>query len=107
MRTSDERISELHKRMDTRRYQKDLRKYRLQSGLMAAGCLAIVIALSFVMSGVSVQNPDALPGGISASIFADHTVLGYVVIALLAFSLGAFVTVFCYRLKRHMEERDD
>ena len=36
----------------------------------------------------------------------SEELLGGVVIALLAFILGVFFTVFCYRLKRHLKENE-
>ncbi len=42
--------------------------------------------------------------------FEERAILGYVVVALVALCLGVLVTLFCFRLKRHMEEegkRDD
>ena len=107
MRTSEERVLELHQRMDALRNRKNLQRARWESAAAWAGGLAIVIALAFVMAGVSVQNPDALPSGMSASIFTGHAALGYVVIAVLAFCLGAFVTVLCFRLRKHREDPGD
>ena len=46
-------------------------------------------------------------GSMNASIFADSHVLGYIIIALLAFALGVSVTIFCYYLKRLNQQADD
>ena len=43
-------------------------------------------------------------------MIVDHAVLGYTLIAVVAFSLGVLLTVFCFRLRRDMgeeEENDD
>ena len=107
MRTSEERVRELHRRMDARNRGKALRRYRLVSAAALAACLVLAVGLAVVIAGLAVQAPSAGPAGIAASIFAGHTVLGYIVTALLAFCLGAFVTVFCFRMRRHREEEDD
>ena len=57
--------------------------------------------------GRYIQAPGAMQGGAAASIFADHAVLGYVVIALLAFCLGTLATVFCFRVKKHKKEQEN
>ena len=93
--------------MDALQRQKDIQRFRRETAAAWAGGLLIVIALAFVMAGAAVQNPDTLPSGMSASIFTGHAALGYVVIAILAFSLGAFVTVFCFRLRRQKGDPDD
>ena len=107
MRTSEERVEELHRRMDGLRRQKNLRRYRLQCALACAACLVLTTALAFAIAGTAVQAPEVVSAGVSASIFAGHTTLGYVVIALLAFCLGAVFTIFCFRLRKHGEEKDD
>ena len=79
MRTSEERIRELHCRMDVMQEKEIHRRY-------VARCTA---------AAASVGGPV-----LSGSIFADHEALGYVVTAFLAFCLGALVTILCFRLKR-------
>ena len=109
MRTSEERVAELHRRMEGMRQAKARRRYRLTCAAACAGGL-IVAALSAVgVSRLPVQTNAAF-GGAAGSIFACHEALGYIVVSLLAFVLGAMVTVFCVRLRRHMEKkgkRDD
>lgn len=105
MRTSEERIHELHQRMDTLQQQKIRRRYNLQSAVVAVAALVVVVVMALVIASSNVQSPAIGPAGISASIFADHAAFGYVVVALLAFCLGAFVTIFCFQLRKHKEEK--
>ena len=88
MRTSEERIRELHRRMNTLEEADRRRRCR-------------------VIARLPVQAAPAGIGGAAASIFAEQSVLGYVVIALLAFCLGSLVTIFCFRLKKHLEKEAD
>ena len=43
---------------------------------------------------------------LAAGFFAEHPVLGYVVTGILATALGVLFTVFCSRVRDHMEEKD-
>ena len=52
------------------------------------------------------QNSAVLPGNMQASIFNGSSSVGYIVIAVIAFLLGAFVTVFCFRLKKWQEKKN-
>ena len=108
MRTSEERIQELHDRMNSLKETKTRRNDLLKSAAAFAVCLAITVALALVIARVPVLDPGDIGESAAASIFAEHSALGYVVIAILAFCLGALVTIFCYRLRKHKEEnRDD
>ena len=104
MRTSEERVEELHRRMNTVR-EKELRRraYTMYTAAGAIG-LSVVILLALMVSRlpVSVQTVD--PSGTAASIFADNAALGYVVIAIVAFALGIFLTILCFRLKKRMDK---
>ena len=103
MRTSEERVKELHRRMRNR----NLRRYRLQSAAAAAVCLTFTAAIALIIAGTPVQSVGMGSGGVSASMFADHAAFGYIVVALLAFCIGVLFTVFCYRKRRHLEEEED
>ncbi len=43
--------------------------------------------------------------GLLTDFFAKHTVLGYMAVALLAFALGVLITLFCFRIRKHREEK--
>ena len=106
MRTSEERVAELHCRMDALKRARSRRKYRLTCTVAYAACLAVTVLLGLGMSRLLVQKADIVPVGVSGSIFVDHSSLGYVVIALIALCLGILVTVFCFQIKKHMDEED-
>ena len=107
MRTSEELVEELHRRMDARKKRLERRRlYGLCAGACAA-CLALVVLFAMAVSRLPLQSPGAGVYGTAASIFADRAALGYVAVAIVAFCLGAFVTIFCFRLKKHREEEPD
>ena len=104
MRTSEELVQELHRRMDEMELSANRRKFYVKVTAAGSVCLAAVVVLALMIWQLPVQTPVGVAGNAVASIFADNAALGYVTVALLAFCLGVFVTVFCYRMKRHMEE---
>ena len=106
MRTYDMRVEELHLRMKTRKQTMLRRRYRRAYMLSAAACLTVVMLFALGVSRMSVHSPGTMNGGAAASVFADHAALGYAVVALLAFFLGALLTVLCHRLKRRMQEEE-
>ena len=103
MRTSEERVQEMHRRMGTLKTAK-IRRYRRISAVSCAACFALAIGLALVMSRLQTETPGGVPGSAAASIFTGHEALGYVVIAILAFCLGALVTILCFRVRKHTEE---
>lgn len=107
MRTSEERVQALHRRMDAMKKAKRRRKYRLLSTAAYAACFAITLAVALVIKRLPIQNTGKITGGAVASIFAEHASLDDVVIALLAFCLGVLATIFCFRMKNHMKENQD
>ena len=108
MRTSEERVRELHRRMKAMEKAKSRRRARLMCAAVCTACLALTVALALVIASLPIRSTGMIAGSAAASIFADNTSLSYMVVALLAFCLGALVTVFCFRVKKHgKENRDD
>lgn len=107
MRTSEERVAELHKRMNTRKRNKDLNRYRLQSAALCAVCLALTVVIALAVSGISFHDPGTVSGSAAASIFAEHGALGYVTVALLAFCLGTLTAVLCFRIRDHIRDGEN
>ena len=109
MRTSEERVEELHRRTATLRQAKLRRKNCLLSGAAVFVCLALSILFAAAVAHAPASASGAMPAGAAASIFADHAVLGFVVVALVSFCLGTLVTILCYRLNKNTgdgEKRD-
>ena len=110
MRTSEERVAELHRRMDAMRQSKNRRKYISICAGLCAACLVVAVGFAVMIAKNPVQPPIQAGSGATASIFAEQAALGYVIVALVALCLGVMATLFCFRLKRRMEEeekRDD
>ena len=106
MRTSDELVEGLHDHMKAWRRLKARRRYRAIGSAAVTSCLAATMLVAVLVSQNPVGGSNAIVGSVSGSIFAGNAVLGYVVVALVAFCLGALVTVFCTRLKERAEEEE-
>ena len=106
MRTSEERIEELHLRMDALKQAKAVRRYRLARAAACTAALAVTVLVALGVSLLPVQVNDPVSGSVTASVFAGNTALGYIVTALVALCLGALVTVFCFRLKQRTMNGD-
>ena len=101
MRTNEERIAAMHKRAAELEKEKRQHKVQIIQTVSVAACFALVIVLSLLMPGFSEAFVVGdQQGSMSASIFSASSVLGYIVIGILAFLLGAAVTIFCFRLKK-------
>ena len=107
MRTSEERVQELHRRMNVMEKAKSRRRVRLMCTAVCAASLVVTVAMALIVASLPIQSTGEITGSAAASIFTDHASLGYVVIALLAFCLGVLVTVFCVRMKKHLKEGQD
>ncbi|MBO4326769.1 MAG: DUF4179 domain-containing protein [Clostridia bacterium] len=107
MMISEKRIEELHSRMAALRQEKSRRKYIIHCSAICVAGLLITVGIALLIAASPVQGTSSEPGVISASIFASHSALGYVFVALLAFCLGALVTILCSRIRKHKEEKSD
>jgi|GEM_PF-1013581 hypothetical protein len=107
MRTNEERIEAMHRRA-AQLAEAERAKRAVRARLIGAGAGAVsfaaVILLAVMMPDLSDNAAPAGAGsGMSGSIFAANGYLGYVVIGIVAFLLGAAVTVFCIRLKDYSD----
>ncbi|MBP5184665.1 MAG: DUF4179 domain-containing protein [Lachnospiraceae bacterium] len=100
MPTSEDRIKELHRRMDAMEQADNRRRYKIISTVAFAACFALTVVLALIFAQLPVSGAAPVTDSATASIFADNEALGYIVIAILAFCLGAIATIFCYRIKK-------
>ena len=101
MRSNEERIAEVKRRIAEKERQKKLRRSRIAAVSAVAACLVLILVLSLFMPGIAGQ---LRPGGYSdyemvASMFGENGALGYIIIGLLAFFLGVCVTILCFRIR--------
>ena len=101
MRSNEERVVEVKRRIAEKERQKKLRRSRIAAVSAVAACLVLILVLSLFMPGIAGQ---LRPGGYSdyemvASMFDENGALGYIIIGLLAFLLGVCVTILCFRIR--------
>lgn len=107
MRTNEERIAAMHRRAAELEKEKGQRRGRILQAVSVAACFATVIVLAAFMPGFSQALVSGeSQGSMSASIFSESSVLGFIVIGILAFLLGAAVTIFCFRLKKWQDGKE-
>ena len=106
MRSNEERVAEVKRRIAEKERQKKLRRSRIAAFSAVAACLVLLIGASLAMPGIaaSIQTGDYCGFETAASIFHSGVALGYIVIGLLAFLLGVCVTVLCFRLRQMNRE---
>lgn len=105
MRTDKEFLDAMHARAE--RIERETRDRRARwIGLGATlGGLAAVVLLALVMPSFGTASLSA-EASARASLFAESSALGYVVIGVTAFLLGAAVAVLCYRLRKDRDDGD-
>lgn len=109
MRSSEERIAQLHRVAGRMARERAQRRAVAAGAGMAAVCLALAVALALTVSRTALRMPSGVLESRMASIFVENGAVGYIFVAVLAFALGALFTVFCVRLRRLKaeKERDD
>ena len=106
MRSNEERVAEVKRRIAEKERQKKLRRSRIAAVSAVAACLVLLIGASLAMPGIaeSIQTGDYSGFETAASMYGGGAALGYIVIGLLAFLLGVCVTVLCFRLRQMCRE---
>ena len=107
MRTNEERITALHSRALQLKRQRKNQQFFAVCALTGAVCLGLLIEISSRMPDIADSRfIDGASDAMNASIFSSGSFLVYIVIAILAFLLGIIVTIFCFRLKKWLDEKD-
>ena len=108
MRTNEERLAAMHRRAAELAREKRKKRSVLAGALSIAACLTLLIVLAVHIPGASaILSPGVSGTSMSGSIFSENGSLGYIVIAIIAFLLGISVTVFCFRLKKWRDRKDN
>ena len=107
MRTNEERIAALHRRAAQLEREKRIRQTRILRRASAAACLVLIAVLAVLIYGAAGLSSPVGQAGLSGSLFAGSGALNAVVIAIVAFLLGAAVTVFCFLLKARMDRQKE
>ena len=106
MRSNEERIAEVKRRIAEKEYKKRLRREWAAAVCCVAACLAVIAGVSLSMPDTVSRIEMGTSSGFetAATMLGGSTALGYIVVGLLAFVRGVCVTVLCFRIRRLNEE---
>lgn len=109
MRSNEERVADVKRRVAQIERQKRQRRNRIVALFSVVACLAVIVGMSFAMPGISEKLIVGDYNGYetTASIFGGSAAAGYIIIGLLAFVLGVYVTVLCFQLKVFREKDEE
>ena len=96
MRSNEERISAMHIRASEIKKEQIKRRNSIIGYACVLVCFFAVIGMGLGFPRLLTHNVQGSDyDGMNASIFSGYDALGYIVIGILAFMLGAAVTVLC------------
>ena len=110
MRSNEERISEVKRRIAEKEYKKRLRREWAAAVCCVAACLAVIAGVSLSMPDIvsRIEMGTASNFETTATILGGSAALGYIVVGLLAFVLGVCVTIACFRIcLLHKDEQSE
>ena len=110
MHSTDERVAAVERRVKELGEQKKHWERRTIGLSATAACLLIVVGMGIAMPGImeGLSQGNYTDTNMMASIFYEVSVLGYVLIGLLAFALGVCLTILCFLLGRgNQQDKED
>ena len=110
MRTNEERVGLVRKRMAEIRREGQRRKQRLWNRISVAACLFLVVGIGSLMPGrmAGITCGEVLHTSGAASLVGNHAALGFILMGLFSFLLGVCVTVllYCLYLRNERKQRE-
>ena len=99
-------ITEVKRRIAKKERQKRLQQYRIAAVFAMAACLVVIVSVSLSLPGIlnRIEPGTSFGYETAATILGGSTALGYMVIGLLAFILGACVTILCFHIHQLNKE---
>lgn len=107
VRSTSERMERLEKRLDGIRKVRSEKRRRAAIVSGYAACIVIIAAVSAFVGNMDFGIFERTAAAGTASIFANNSFLGYIVVGVLAFLLGIFITLLCDILNRKRKERNN
>ena len=93
--TTDERVTVLHDKMDARRRRLEQRK----TAVIGAAATVLGICLILFIYSVGMAQGIGQAGKYSGSMMLFENARGYVLCAIIAFTVAVILTVVCIRIK--------
>lgn len=99
MRNTDDQLREIMIRADHVIERKASQKAAISYAVSACACLVLMIVTSLYIPGISTRG-TALTHEQYGSLLMNTAYMGFVVIGVLAFILGVFVTLLCMQIRK-------
>ena len=96
MRTTEERIEQLHRRAHEIKRESDKRAVRGWGGVSAALFVVLLVVTANLTGGMELADGSGLTG----SSLLGESAGGYVLAAVIAFFVGAIITAVIYKRRR-------
>ncbi len=106
MRSIEDQMNEIRRRKDIYAKNKILKRKMIGEISTGVVCLALMIAVAFVMPTIEMRQ-DKAPLLQYGSVIHSLPVIGYILIALLAFAMGISVTLACFHWKEHQRKEQE
>ena len=100
MKTAEERVSSLHRRMDTMRRKQEHRK----TGVIGTLNIGLTACLLFLLFGEGTAHFGGAAGMYSGASLLFEGAGGYVLVAVIAFTAAVITTVLCIRWQNKNKE---
>ena len=110
MRSNEERIAEVKRRIAEKEYKKRLQREWAAAVCCVAACLAVIAGVSLSMPDIvsQIEMGTASNFETTATMLGGSSAPGYIVVGLLAFVLGVCVTIACFRIcLLHKDEQSE
>ncbi|MBR3446965.1 MAG: hypothetical protein IKH27_04080 [Oscillospiraceae bacterium] len=98
-------LERVHQRAAEITRQSIRRKLNLMQAVSAAAGIAAVVVTA-LMIPEAMPETEHVPVTMQASIFSESGSLGYIVVGIIAFLLGAGVTLLCIRLRQYFGKQE-
>lgn len=106
MRNTDDQLREIMKRADHVIERKDAQKTAISYAVSSFACFVLMIVTSLYIPGISssgvVKTHEQY-----GSLLMNTAYMGFVVIGVLAFILGVFVTLLCMQIRKIRKGESD
>ena len=106
MRNTDDQLREIMKRADHVIERKDAQKTAISYAVSSFACFVLMIVTSLYIPGISSSNSFETHEQYG-SLLMNTAYMGFVVIGVLAFILGVFVTLLCIQIRKIRKGESD
>lgn len=106
MRTTEEQLKEINQRVNTIQKQRSLRRQIALDLASGGSCLILLVVVCIWIPKLTeqeIENTASNYGGLLLS--APY--LGYVLVGILAFTLGICITLLCFHYKKLKQQRQE